>query len=215
MHPLQSPAIAVRIASGSRPARVTNLDNVRWISLPLLLLFATMSALALTPISDFSVSRYHGHWYEITAIPGFFRNKCERDVQVDYAPDESGALVVRNRCRRPDGGVEQTEGRARPLDPEVPAVLKVTFVNQLGIWWYPFGRNQIVIAAGPDYSWLVIGDPSLRYGRVIARTPAVDARALGAIAAALASEGYDRCAFTLKPQTGGREQPARLCDEVH
>lgn len=188
---------------------------IRWLSIALLVVVSTVPAIALTPVADLNVNRYHGRWYEIAAIPGFFRNKCQRDVQVEYAPEDGGALVVRNHCRRPDGGVEEIEGRARLPDPELPAVLKVTFVRQLGIWWYPFGRNQIVIAAGPEYRWLVIGDPSLRYGRVIARAPALDAEALRAVAAALANEGYDRCAFAFKPQTGGREQVARLCDEVH
>jgi apolipoprotein D and lipocalin family protein len=187
---------------------------MRWVSIPLLVVAASMPAIALTPVADFSVSRYHGQWYEITAIPGFFRNKCERDVLVEYAPEDGGALIVRNRCRRPDGGLEETEGRARPLDPELPAVLKVTFVHQLGIWWYPFGRNQVVVAAGPEYRWIVIGDPSLRYGRVIARAPALDSESLRAVAAALANEGYDRCAFMFKPQTGGRQQATRLCDEA-
>ena len=187
---------------------------MRWILLALLVVASTMPALALTPVGDFGVTRYHGRWYEITAISGFFGNKCQRDVQVEYAPDESGALVVRNRCLQPDGGVLQTEGRARPPDPDLPAVLKVTFVHQLGIWWYPFGRNQTIIAAGPGDRWLVIGEQSLRYGRVIARAPALDAEALRAVAAALASEGYDRCAFVFKPQIGGRGQASRLCDEV-
>src|ERR1700756_4678773 len=93
---------------------------MRWISIPLLVVASATPALALTPVADFDLSHYQGQWYEITAIPGFFRNKCERDVQVEYAPEDGGALVVRNRCRRPDGGVEETEGRARPLDPELP-----------------------------------------------------------------------------------------------
>jgi apolipoprotein D and lipocalin family protein len=188
---------------------------MRWVSIPLLAVASIVPALALTPLSDFNVTRYHGRWYEISAIPGFFGNKCQRDVQVEYAPEDGGALVVRNRCQRPDGSIEQTEGRGRALEPDLPAVLKVTFVHQLGIWWYPFGRNQIVIAAGPGNRWLVLADPSLRYGRVIAREPTLDAESLRAVAAALAKEGYDGCVFVLKPQAGGREQLARLCDEVH
>lgn len=187
---------------------------MRWVSIPLLVVASTMPALALTPVAEFNATRYHGRWYEITAIQGYFRNKCARDVQVEYALEDSGALIIRNRCRRPDGGVEEIEGRGRLPDPDLPAVLKVTFVYQLGIWWYPFGRNQIVIAAGPDYRWIVIGDPSLRYGRVIARAPTLDSETLRTVAAVLANEGYDRCAFVFKPQAGGREQLARLCDEV-
>src|SRR6266702_1884876 len=136
---------------------------MRWVSIPLLAVASIVPALALTPVPDFSVTRYHG----------------------------------------------------RAMDLDLPAVLKVTFVHQLGIWWYPFGRNQIVIAAGPENRWLVLADPSLRYGRVIAREPALDPESLRAATAALAKEGYDACAFVLKPQAGGREQLARLCDEMH
>jgi apolipoprotein D and lipocalin family protein len=188
---------------------------MRWVSILLLAMASIVPALALTPLPDFSVTRYHGHWYEISAIPGFFGNKCQRDVRVEYAPEDGGALIVRNRCQRPDGSIEQTEGRARAMDPDLPSVLKVTFVHQLGIWWYPFGRNQIVIAAGAGNRWLVLADPSLRYGRVIAREPRLDPESLRAAAAALAQEGDDACVFVLKPQTGGREQLARLCDEMH
>jgi apolipoprotein D and lipocalin family protein len=186
---------------------------LRTFVLPIGLALAVPAA-ALTPLADFSPSRYQGSWYEIAAIPGFFRNQCQRDVQFEYAPEDGGALVLRNRCLRPDGSVVVSEGRGRALDPGLPSVLKVTFVHALGIWWYPFGRNLIVFAAGPGDRWLAIGDPSLRYGRVIAREPALDPQALRAIDAALAAEGFDRCLFMLKPQTGGKEKTARLCDEI-
>lgn len=172
------------------------------------------SATALTPLADFNVQRYLGKWYEIAAMPGAFRNQCARDVRVDYALEDSGALIVGNHCLRPDGTTLQSEGRARILDADVPAVLKVTFVHGLGLWWYPFGRNQTVIAAGRRGEWLVIGDPTLRYGRVLAREPALDDATLRAIDGALAAENYDRCAFVMRPQAGGREQVRRLCDEI-
>ena len=185
---------------------------MRWISVPLLALLPVVPAAALTPIADWEITRYYGKWYEVGGIPGFFQNKCVRDVLAEYAADESGAIIVRRSCTRADGTVEATEGRGRALEPSVPAVLKVTYVNQLGIWWYPFGRNQIIIAAGPD--WLVIGDPTLRYGRILARQPMLGKEALRTVAAALVAEGYDGCAFLLKPRAGVREQETRLCDEV-
>jgi|SRR5215831_15764968 len=186
---------------------------MRWISIPLAVALAAPAA-ALTPVTDFDVGRYHGTWYEVAAIPGFFQNKCARDTQFDYVPAEDGALIVRSRCTQPEGGTYESEGRARSLDPSVPSVLKVTFVYQLGIWWYPLGRNQVVIGSGRSNQWLVIGDPSLKYGRIIARQPSLPSDELRAAATVLATEGYDLCTFVAKPQTGGREKPARLCDEV-
>jgi len=171
-------------------------------------------AAALTPVADFEVARYNGMWYEVAAIPGFFANKCARDTRFDYVPGEDGALIVRNRCTQPEGGTYESEGRARALDPAVPAVLKVTFVYKLGIWWYPFGRNQVVIGSGRNYEWLVIGDPSLKYGRIIARQPGLSAEALKIAAGVLTAEGFDPCSFVAKPHAGGRQQAARLCDEV-
>jgi apolipoprotein D and lipocalin family protein len=168
--------------------------------------------LALTPVAEFDLPRYHGAWYEIASIPGFFGGKCARDTRVEYMPEDGGALIVRNHCTRVDGSAQHGEGRGRPLNPEVPAVLKVTFVNQLGIWWYPFGRNQVVIAAGRDY--LVIGEPSLHYGRILARQPVLSDDALRAAVAVLTTEQYDLCKFMFKPQTGGRTQGSRLCDEM-
>jgi len=183
---------------------------MRWVW-PVLGVALSAPAVALTPVSEFELSRYHGAWYEIASISGFFQGKCARDTQVEYAPEEGGALVVRNRCTGRDGGIERGEGRARPLDPGVPAVLKVTFVNQFGIWWYPFGRNQVVIAAGRGY--LVIAEPSLHYGRILGRQPTSSDDALRGAVAALTAENYDLCLFVFKPQNGGRTQASRLCDE--
>jgi apolipoprotein D and lipocalin family protein len=193
---------------------VSWLSRIRRVAFLSLAPVLAAPAMALNPLADFAASRYQGRWYEIAAIPGFFRNQCQRDVQLDYQPEDGGALMMLNRCRRPDGSMLQSEGRGRVLDPDVPSVLKVTFVHALGIWWYPFGRNQVLFAAGPADRWLIIGDPSLRYGRVLAREPVLDASSLRAVDAALAAEGFDRCRFVLKPHTGGKDQASRLCDDV-
>lgn len=187
--------------------------SLRSFSVPLLLALSAPAA-ALTPVSDFDVAKYHGLWYEVAAIPGAFQNRCARDPQSEYSPGEDGALILRSKCTQSEGGTYASEGRARALEPSVPAVLKVTYVYKLGIWWYPLGRNQVVIGSGRNYEWIVIGDPSLHYGRILARDPALSKDALKTAAGVLAGEGFDLCAFVAKPQTGGRQQGARLCDEV-
>lgn len=186
---------------------------MRWASAALALTLAAPAA-ALTPVSDFEVAKYNGLWYEVAAIPGAFQNRCARDAQSEYVPGEDGALIIRSRCTQTEGGTYEAEGRARALDPGVPSVLKVTYIYKLGIWWYPLGRNQVVIGSGRNYEWIVIGDPSLKYGRIIARQPALPVEALKTAAGVLAAEGFDLCTFVAKPQTGGRQQAARLCDEV-
>ena len=82
----------------------------------------------------------------------------------------------------------------------------------LGIWWYPFGRESIIIAFDPEYRWLASAHPSLRYGRILSREPSLSDEALKRIAATLLEEGFDLCTFVSTPQTGGRDRPAKLCE---
>jgi apolipoprotein D and lipocalin family protein len=175
---------------------------------------AASSVLALTPVANFDLGRYLGTWYEIAAIPGFLQSRCARDTQVTYTSAENGAMAARTNCTRADGSADSAETRIRHLDPAVPAVLKITSVNFLGIWWYPFGRESIVIAVGPEYRWLVVGHPSLRYGRILSHEPWLADSELKAAAAALTEQQFDLCKFVTTAQTKGRLQPARLCDIV-
>jgi len=178
----------------------------------LLGLFWIPSALALTPVIGFELDRYLGTWYEIAAIPGFLQSRCARDTRSEYTPAANGAIGVSNRCLRADGTSELNESRARALEPSLPSVLKITSVHFLGIWWYPFGRESIIVAFDPGYRWLATGHPSLRYGRILSREPALSQEALKSIAATLGDEGFDLCTFVLTPQTGGRDRPAKLCE---
>jgi lipocalin len=100
------------------------------------------------------------------------------------------------------------------MDPSLPSVLKITTVHMLGIWWYPFGRESIVVARGPDRRWLAVGHPSLRYARILGHTPALSDDDLKSAAAALAEAQFDLCAMVLTVQTDGRQQPTRVCDIV-
>ena len=179
-----------------------------------LALFWVPSAVALTPVTGFNLNRYLGTWYEIAAIPGFLQSRCARDTRSVYSAAENEAITVRSLCKRADGSDETNEGHQRRLDPASPAVFKVTFVHFLGIWWYPFGRESIIIAFDPEYRWLAAAHPSLRYGRILSREPTLSDEVLKRIASTLADEGFDLCAFVFTPQTGGRDRPAKLCDTV-
>jgi apolipoprotein D and lipocalin family protein len=171
-------------------------------------------AAALTPLPDFKLDGYVATWYEIASIRGFLQSRCARDTRTEYSIGENGSLVLESKCLRADGTAERSEARARPMDPALPSVLKITGVHMLGIWWYPFGRESIVVARGPERRWLAVGHPSLRYARILAHSPALADDDLRSAAAALADAQFDLCAMVLTVQTEGRRQPARLCDVV-
>jgi apolipoprotein D and lipocalin family protein len=178
----------------------------------LLGLFWISSALALTPVTGFDLNRYLGTWYEIAAIPGFLQSRCARDTTTEYTAAENGAIAAMSRCTRADGTQEVNEARTRALEPALPSVLKITSVRFLGIWWYPFGRESIVIAFDPEYRWLAVAHPSLRYGRILGRDPSLSDEMLKTIAPTLVAEGFDLCNFVLTPQSGGRDRPTKLCE---
>jgi lipocalin len=184
----------------------------RSFALALAALLGALPASALTPAATFHLDRYYGSWYEIAAIRGFLQSRCARDTRSEYTAGDNGAIITTSRCMRADGTTESSEGRARPLDRAMPSVLKVTTVHLFGIWWYPFGRESIIIAHDPEYRWVAVGHPSLRYGRVLSREPALADPSLKAAATAFAGEGFDLCAFVFTPQTGGRNDAGRLCD---
>jgi apolipoprotein D and lipocalin family protein len=185
---------------------------MRIAALFLLVLAPLTPALALIPVPEFDLNRYQGTWYEIATIPGFLQSRCARDTSVDYKAAENGAMAAQTRCTRADGSPDASESRVRPLDSATPAVLKVTAVQFLGIWWYPLGRESIVIAVAPDYRWIVLGHPSLRYGRILSREPSLGDSELKLAAAALTEGQFDLCKFVTTPQTKGRVPPTRLCD---
>ncbi|MDQ6916739.1 MAG: lipocalin family protein [Pseudomonadota bacterium] len=174
--------------------------------------FWISAALALTPVTGFDLKRYMGTWYEFAAIPGFLQSRCAGDTKTEYSAAENGAITNTTSCTRADGTADIRESRARPLEPTLPSVLKLTSVQFLGIWWYPFGRESIIISHDTNYRWVVSAHPSLRYGRILSREPTLSDEALRVIAAALREEGFDLCTFVLTPQAGGRDRPAKLCD---
>jgi lipocalin len=171
-------------------------------------------AMALTPLPDFKLDGYVATWYEIASIRGFLQSRCARDTRTEYSIGENGALMLESKCLRADGTAERSEARARPMDPALPSVHKITGVHMLGIWWYPFGRESIVVARGPERRWLAVGHPSLRYARILAHSPALSDDDLKSAAAALAEAQFDLCSMVLTVQTEGRQKPARMCDIV-
>src|SRR3977135_586100 len=94
-----------------------------------LALFWIPPAMALTPVTGFDLNRYLGTWYEIAAIPGFLQSRCARDTNTECTVEEKAATAVTTGCLRADGTPETNHARARPLEPSLPSVLKITSVR--------------------------------------------------------------------------------------
>lgn len=146
----------------------------------------------LTTVVSVDLQRYLGTWYEIALLPNRFQAVCVADTQAHYSLDD-GDIKVRNRCHKADGTVEEAIGIAKVVPDTSNAKLRVSFFR-------PFYGNYWVLALGPDYSWVLVGEPGREYGWVLSRTPQLPAAALDTALSRASELGFDRKAFRTTPQ---------------
>ena len=140
---------------------------------------------ALEVVEHVDLERYLGTWYEIASYPAWFQKNCTA-VTADYSLRDDGLIQVVNSCRKGslDGKLKQTKGRAKVVDTETNAKLKVSF---FGPFWGPYW----IIDLDPEYQWVVVGDPKRKYLWVLSRTQQMDPALFDEIVARLPAKGYD------------------------
>lgn len=157
--------------------------------------------------------RYMGKWHQIAAIPQYFERNCYSQSAAEYSLTPKGKVVVYNTCRTKDGELESATGRAKIVDKQTNAKLKVTFLN-LGIWVYWIGGHYWVLDLDPDYRWAIVGEGTRTYAWILARDPALSPADLKLISAKLKSQGYDTCQLITARQDGGFQERKPLCEVV-
>lgn len=125
----------------------------------------------LATVSVVDLERYSGRWYEIARIPNRFQSQCISDTTATYTLNSDGSIAVVNRCRTRGDQFDEARAVARVADPHTNARLEVSFFSLLG--WRPVWGDYWVLALGTNYDYAVIGEPSRRYGWILARTPSL------------------------------------------
>lgn len=143
------------------------------------------------------LKRYMGTWYEIASYPTSFQKGCTA-TKATYAMLDDGSVDVLNECRKgaPDAEPSRAKGKAKVVDGETNAKLKVTF-------FWPFYGDYWIIDLGKDYEYAVVGHPSRKYLWILSRTPQMDEVLYGQILERLKNEkGYDTTKLikTLQPE---------------
>jgi apolipoprotein D and lipocalin family protein len=169
-------------------------------ALALLMFWVTAAALAKAPplavVDEVDLDRYLGTWFEIASYPAWFAKNCT-GVTADYSLREGGGISVVNRCYKGalDGKLKEARGRAKVVDPETNAKLKVSFFG-------PFWGNYWILELDPDYQWVVVGEPKRKYLWILSRTPSLDKETLDEILSRLPEKGYssDRLQWTLQAE---------------
>ena len=120
---------------------------------------------ALEVVPHVELNKYLGKWYEIAHLPARFQEGCT-DTTATYTLSEDGSISVLNECKR-SGKVKQAKGKAKVVDKNSGAKLKVTFV-------WPFYGDYWIINLGKDYDYAVVGTPNRKYLWILSRTPQMD-----------------------------------------
>merc|ERR1712154_5198 len=86
---------------------------------------------AIPLISDFSVEKYLGEWYEQLRYPDQFQNAADKCVKATYGPRDETSVTVNNTGIEPDGDLWYLSwilGQAEQTEPEThPNKLYVSF----------------------------------------------------------------------------------------
>jgi apolipoprotein D and lipocalin family protein len=121
----------------------------------------------LTSNAKIDLQRYMGAWYVIANIPYFAeRGKfASRDV---YALDADGNIDTTFVYRKSFDSPEKTTGSLGVVQPGTNNSYWI--VRFLWI----IRADYLILDIAPDYSWVLVGQPSRKLGWVLARDPAMD-----------------------------------------
>ncbi|MEX8494642.1 lipocalin family protein [Sphaerotilus sp.] len=149
----------------------------------------------LPTVASVELARYTGAWYEVASLPNRFQKQCVADTQARYRQTGADIEVV-NRCRTADGKVDDITGVAKVVPDSGNAKLRVSFFRPFyGDYWV------LALGTGPDYGWVLVGEPTRQFGWVLSRTPTIAQADLETALARAETLGYARSAFKRTPQT--------------
>jgi len=136
----------------------------------------------LKVVPHVELEKYLGKWYEIAHLPARFQKDCT-DTTATYTLSKDGNISVLNECIR-NGKVKLAKGRAKVVDKDSGAKLKVTF-------FWPFYGDYWIIDLGKDYDYAVVGTPNRKYLWILSRTPQMDDSLFSQLIESVKSKGFD------------------------
>ena len=141
-----------------------------------------MIYLSLEVVPHVELEKYLGKWYEIAHLPAKFQEGCN-ETTATYTLSKDGSISVLNQSTK-NGKMKQAKGKAKVVDKNSNAKLKVTF-------FWPFYGDYWIIKLGNDYDYAVVGTPNRKYLWILSRTPQMDDNLYSQIIEYVKSKGFD------------------------
>ena len=141
-----------------------------------------MICVSLEVVPHVELEKYLGKWYEIAHLPAKFQEGCD-ETTATYTLSKDGGISVLNQATK-DGKMKQAKGKAKVVDKNSNAKLKVTF-------FWPFYGDYWIIKLGNNYDYSVVGTPNRKYLWILSRTPQMDDKLYSKLIEYVKSKGFD------------------------
>ena len=141
-----------------------------------------MIYLSLEVVPHVELEKYLGKWYEIAHLPAKFQEGCD-ETTATYTLLKDGSISVLNQSIK-DGKMKQAKGKAKVVDKDSNAKLKVTF-------FWPFYGDYWIIKLGNNYDYSVVGTPNRKYLWILSRTPQMDDKLYSQLIEYAKSKGFE------------------------
>ncbi|HCW07820.1 MAG TPA: hypothetical protein DGG95_10710 [Cytophagales bacterium] len=133
-------------------------------------------------VSHVDLNKYLGKWYEIAHLPFKFEDGCS-NITATYTLNNNGSISVLNE-RMKDGKTKQATGKAKVVDKNSGAKLKVTF-------FWPFYGDYWIIKLDENYSYSVVGTPNRKFLWILSRTKQIDSELNSELIEFAKSKGFN------------------------
>lgn len=134
-----------------------------------LVLASCASPRPLHTAGQVNLSRYAGHWHEITRLPNTFQRDDSR-ATADYTTQQDGSVRVVNTEYRPDGTTRTATGRATVVEGSSGSRLRVKFEGLAALVPAAAEGNYWIIDLAPDYSAALVGTPDRKFLWLLSRS---------------------------------------------
>jgi apolipoprotein D and lipocalin family protein len=138
--------------------------------------------LSLEVAAHVELEKYLGKWYEIAHLPAKFQEGCD-ETTATYTLLKDGTISVLNQSIK-NGKMKQAKGRAKVVDKNSNAKLKVTF-------FWPFYGDYWILKLGDNYDYSIVGTPNRKYLWILSRTPQMDEMLYSKLIEYAKSKGFD------------------------
>jgi apolipoprotein D and lipocalin family protein len=153
-------------------------------------------------VASLDLARYLGVWYEIARLPMRHEPPDYTDISATYTLEDDGAIQVRNRALDGRGQLQESVGRATPVEGSGHAKLKVNFLPE-GLRWIPFTSGDYwVLRLDPEYRTALVGTPDRDHLWLLHRAPVMDEPTREAYLATAQAQGYDLSKLIITSHTG-------------